>query len=78
MMKAGDLVGYNREKIPSSVPPSYVARVGVVIKVSLHPRGQLRRGSPQAGLPMATVLWNGITRPMKHRQDLLEVLSEAR
>ena len=77
-MKVGDLVGYNREKIPSSVPPSYVARLGVVIKVSLHQRGELRGGSPQATLPMATVLWNGITHPMKHRQDLLEVFSESR
>ena len=77
-MKVGDLVGYNREKIPSSVPPSYVARLGVVIKVSLHARGQLRGGSPQGALPMATVLWNGINHPMKHQQEILEVLSENR
>ena len=70
-MKVGDLVGYNREKIPSSVPPSYVARFGLVVQVFT---GSL----VQAGMPMATVLWNGIAHPMKHRQDLLEVVSENR
>ena len=70
-MKVGDLVGYNRAKIPSSVPPSYVARLGLVAQVFT---GSL----VQAGMPMATVLWSGIPHPMKHRQDLLEVLSENR
>jgi len=31
-----------------------------------------------SGLPMATVHWNGIEGTMKHRQDLLEVVSENR
>ena len=70
-MKIGDLVVYNTEKVPPSVPPSDFDRVGLVVQVST---GSL----VQVGLPMATVQWNGINRAMKHRQDLLEVLSEAR
>ena len=77
-MKPGDLVGYNREKILVSVPRSSSDRVGVVVRVSIYQRGQLRGGSPLAGMPMATVHWNGIDGPMEHRQDLLEVLSESR
>ena len=70
-MKIGDLVVYNTEKVPPSVPPSDFDRLGLVVQVSI---GSL----VQAGLPMATVQWNGINRAMKHRQDLLEVLREAR
>jgi len=70
-MKIGDLVVYNTEKVPPSVPPSDFDRVGLVVQVSI---GSL----VQAGLPMATVQWNGINRATKHRQDLLEVLREAR
>jgi len=78
MMKVGDLVRYDPEKIPPAVPPSDLVQLGVVVQTSVHRLGELRGGSPQATLPMATVLWNGITHPMKHRQDLLEVLSENR
>ena len=74
-MKVGDLVGYPGNE---AVSRKKFLRLGVVIEVSLHQRGQLRGGSPQPPLPMATVHWNGIDRPMKHRQDLLEVFSENR
>ena len=70
-MKIGDLVAYNTEKVPPSVPPSDFDRVGLVVQVSI---GSFTPDGP----PLATVQWNGISRAMKHRQDLLEVLSEAR
>ena len=77
-MKVGDLVRYDPEKIPPAVPPSDLVRLGVVVQTSFHRLGELRGGSPQAGLPMALVQWNHIPTPLRHRQDLLEVLSESR
>jgi len=77
-MKPGDLVRYDPAKIPA--PGGVITRteLGVVVKTSVHRLGELRGGSPQAGLPMALVQWNHIPTPLRHRQDLLEVLSEAR
>jgi len=75
-MKIGDLVVYNTEKVPPSVPPSDFDRLGLVVEVSFYQRGE--PGTHRVGLPMALVQWNGIARTMKHRQDLLRVLSEAR
>ena len=77
-MKPGDLVRYDPEKIPPAVPPSDFVQLGVVVQTSFHQLGELRGGSPQVGLPMALVQWNHIPTPLRHRQDLLEVLSEAR
>ena len=77
-MKPGDLVVYNRKKVAASVPPSDFERLGVVVKVSFHQLGELCAGSPQTGLPMALVVWNGIAGSLKHRQDMLEVISENR
>jgi len=77
-MKPGDLVRYDPAKTPPAVPPSDHYELGVVVKTSVHRLGARRGGSPQAGLPMALVQWNHIPTPLRHRQDLLEVLSEAR
>jgi hypothetical protein len=77
-MKPGDLVRYDPEKIPAEGIARARAELGVVVKTSVHRLGELRGGSPQAGLPMALVKWNHLPTPMRHRQDLLEVLSEAR
>ena len=71
-MKIGDLVVYDLEKIPASVPLSRPHRLGVVIRVEVYP------GYVGCGMPMATVKWNGIDNTMKHRQDILEVLSANR
>ena len=71
-MKIGDLVVYDLEKIPASVPLSRPHRLGVVIRVSLY------AGYVGGGMPMATVKWNGIDNTMKHRQDILAVLNANR
>ena len=78
MMKVGDLVRYNPEKMPTEGVRKTSASLGVVVETSVHRLGELCAGSPQAGLPMALVQWNHIPTPLRHRQDLLEVLSEAR
>ena len=64
----------------SSVDPQNInyVTVGNCIPTDSRYAYVARVASIQAGLPMATVQWNGINRAMKHRQDLLEVLSEAR
>ena len=74
-MKIGDLVAYNR-KIPVSVPLSDCERLGVVVEVSFYRRGQ--PGTHRVDMPMALVQWNGLAGPVRHRQDMLEVLSESR
>ena len=78
MMKIGDLVVYNRKKTPASVPPSDFERLGIVVTVSVHKIPPLHDGSLQGRLPMALVQWNGIAGTLKHRQDMLEVISENR
>ena len=77
-MRIGDLVVYSRKKAPASVPPSDFERLGIVVTVSVHRTGTVHDGTPHARLPMALVRWNGIAGTLKHRQDMLEVISENR
>jgi len=74
-VKIGDLVAYNRKKIPASVPPSDFERIGVVIRLSLYPAAYQ---PGDTATPTATIKWNGISRPANYRQDILEVLSAHR
>ena len=75
-MKVGDLVRYNPERLDRRMQAR--DELGVVVKTSVHRLGELRGGAPQPALPMALVQWNHLSTPLRHRQDLLEVLSEAR
>ena len=75
-MKVGDLVRYNPERLDRRMPAR--DELGVVVKTSVHRLGELRGGSPQPALLMALVQWNHLPTPLRHRQDMLEVLSENR
>jgi hypothetical protein len=74
-VKIGDLVVYDRERVPASVPLKDFIRLGVVIRLSLYPAAYQ---PGDTATPTATIKWNGIDRPMNHRQDILAVLSENR
>ncbi len=70
-MKVGDLVKYGPKMAGAS------NRMGVVVGVSMY-EDPSALDSFLTGLRMVEVRWNGIGGPMKHRCDVLEVVSESR